>query len=148
MSGRLRATKGAISPGGFTPNARHNSAQTEKADAARGEVGSVHRSEEGRNATGAKGPNLVGLNSETRDRAMAPLREIATTRKVRAFQQTRCRSAKRVASRATGVNDLGKPDAGNPLVRFDEGRGGHPETLTTTVGSISAREPARIPLRS
>jgi hypothetical protein len=30
---------------------------------------------------------------------------------------------------ATTVNDLGEPDAGNPPVRFDEGRLNKPSTL-------------------
>ena len=77
-----------------------------------------------RNGAGAKGPHLVDVNSAAPDRAMAPAREIATTRKVRARQRTLCRTAKRQASTACAVNDHGKPDAGNPPVRFDEGRGG------------------------
>ena len=76
-----------------------------------------------RNGAGAKGPHLVDVNSEAQDRAMAPFGEIATTRKVRAFQRTLCRTAKRIASTARAVNDHGKPEAGKPPVRFDEGRG-------------------------
>jgi len=76
-----------------------------------------------RNGAGAKGPHLVDVNSEAQGRAMAPSREIATTRKVRAFPRTLCRRAKRATSIASAVNGLGEPDAGNPLVRFDEGRG-------------------------
>ncbi len=76
-----------------------------------------------RNGAGAKGPHLVDVNSETQNRAMAPSGEIATTRKVRAFQRTLCRRAKRVTSIAPAVNGLGEPDAGKPPVRFDEGRG-------------------------
>jgi hypothetical protein len=76
-----------------------------------------------RNGAGAKGPYLVGVNCEARDCAMAPCGEIATIRKIRAFQRTLCRSAKRTASIAPAMNDLGEPDAGNPPVRFDEGRG-------------------------
>ncbi len=76
-----------------------------------------------RNGAGAKGPHLVDVNSEARDRAMAPLGEIATTTKVRALQRTLCRNAKRATSIAVAVNDHGKPDAGKPPVRFDEGRG-------------------------
>ena len=123
MSGRLRGISGENSPGGRKPNARHNPAQTGEADAARGEVGSVHSSDEGRNETGAKGPNLVDVNGEAQDRAMAPVWELATTTKVRAPQWTLCRTAKRLASTARAVNDLGEPDAVNPPVRFDEGWG-------------------------
>ena len=128
MSGRLGEISGESSAGGCEPNARHNPAQTGKADAARGAVGSVHSSDEGRNETGAKGPNLVEVNSEAQDCAMAPVWEIATTTKVRAFQRTLCRTAKRTASIARAVNGPGKPDAGNPPVRFDEGRGTHGRT--------------------
>ena len=85
MSGRLRGISGENSPGGSKPNARYNSAPTEKAGAVRGVVGSVHSSDEGRNETGAKGPNLADVNSEAQDRAMAPVWEIATTTKVRAL---------------------------------------------------------------
>jgi hypothetical protein len=123
MSGRLREISGEISSGGSKPNARHNSAPAGETDAARGEVGSVHSSDEGRNETGAKGPNLVDVNSEAQNRAMAPVWEIATTTKVRALQRTLCRTAKKTASIACAVNGLGEPDAGNPPVRFDEGRG-------------------------
>lgn len=76
-----------------------------------------------RNGAGAKGPHVVEVNGEAQDRAMAPIWEIATTRKVRALQWTLCRTAKRMASTARAVNHHGKPDAGNPPVRFDEGRG-------------------------
>ena len=76
-----------------------------------------------RNWAGAKGPHLVDVNSEARDRAMAPHGEIATTIKVQALQRTLCRNAKRATSIAVAVNDHGKPDAGKPPVRFDEGRG-------------------------
>lgn len=72
MFGRLRAISGEISPGGTKPNALHNSAQTEKADAIRREVGSVRSSDESRNEAGAKGPNLVGVISEATDKVMAP----------------------------------------------------------------------------
>jgi hypothetical protein len=123
MSGRLRGISGEISPGGHPPNAWYNGASAPEADAARREVGSVHSSDEGRNEIGAKGPNLVDVNSDAQDRAMAPVWEIATTTKVRAFQRTLCRTVKRTASTACAVNGLGKPDAGNPPVRFDEGRG-------------------------
>ena len=123
MFGRLRAISGEISPGGNSPGARHNSAPTEKADAIRREVGSVRSSDESRNEAGAKGPNLVEVNSEATDEAMAPSMGILTPQKVRAFQRTLCRSAKRVTSIASAVNGHGKPDAVNPPVRFDEGRG-------------------------
>ena len=61
-----------ISPGGLWSNARHNSAPAEKAGTARREVGSVRSSDESRNEAGAKGPNLVEVNSETTDEVMAP----------------------------------------------------------------------------
>ena len=76
-----------------------------------------------RNGAGAKGPHLVDVNSEAQDRAMAPSREIATTTKVRALQRQQCRTAKRMTSTACAMNGHGKPDAGKPPVRFDEGRG-------------------------
>ena len=78
-----------------------------------------------RNGAGAKGPHLVDVNSEAQDRAMAPAREIATTIKVPALPRTLSRTAKSWHSIARAVNGLGKPDAGNPPVRFDEGRGVH-----------------------
>jgi hypothetical protein len=78
-----------------------------------------------RNGAGAKGPHLVEVNSEARDCAMAPVREIATTRKVPALQRTLCRTAKGFSSIARAVNGLGEPDAGKPPVRFDERRGVH-----------------------
>jgi hypothetical protein len=78
-----------------------------------------------RNWARAKGPHLVDVNSEAQSRAMAPAREIATTTKVRALPRTLGRTAKSWHSIARAVNGLGKPDAGNPPVRFDEGRGVH-----------------------
>ena len=77
------------------------------------------------NVVGAKGPHSVDVNSEAQDRAMAPGWEIATTTKVRALQRTLSRTAKSWRSTAWAVNGPGKPDAGNPPVRFDEGRGVH-----------------------
>lgn len=88
MSGRLGEISGEISAGGFAPNAWPNSASAAKADAARGEVGSVHSSDEGRNETGAKGPNLNAGNSVARDEAMAPFMGLATPLKVQALQRT------------------------------------------------------------
>ena len=93
MSGRLGEISGEISAGGFRPNARHNCA-TQKADAARREVGSVHSSDEGRNETGAKRPNLNAGNSVATDEAMAPLLGIRTPLKVQALQRTLYRKAK------------------------------------------------------
>jgi RNA-directed DNA polymerase len=94
MSGRLRGISGENSPGGSKLNARHNSAPAEEADAARGEVGSVHSSDEGRNEAGAKGPNLNAGNSGATDEAMAPLLGLATPPKVQALQRTLYRKAK------------------------------------------------------
>lgn len=95
MSGRLEEISGESSASGLTPNARPNPVKTGEADAARGAVGSVRSSDEGRNETGAKGPNLVDVNSAARNRAMAPHGEIATITRVRARQRTLCRTAKR-----------------------------------------------------
>lgn len=94
MSGRLGELSGEISPGGQPSNARTNSAPAEEAGAARGEVGSVHSSEESRNETGAKGPNLNGGNSVATDEAMAPWLGIRTPLKVQALQRTLYRQAK------------------------------------------------------
>ena len=57
-----------------------------------------------------------------------PWDEIITPNKVRQLQRTLYRKAKengrwRPNVDSQTVNDLGEPDAGNPLVRFDEGRG-------------------------
>ena len=93
MSGRLGELSGEISAGGFSPNARYNSA-SEEADAARREVGSVHSSVEGRNEAGAKGPNLNAGNSVATDEAMAPLLGIRTPLKVQALPLTLDRKAK------------------------------------------------------
>lgn len=93
MSGRLGGISGEISAGGFRPDARHNST-SEEADAAGREVGSVHSSVEGRNETGAKGPNLNAGNSVATDEAMAPLLGIKTPLRVQALQRTLYRKAK------------------------------------------------------
>jgi hypothetical protein len=61
-----------ISAGGLRSNAQRNSAFAGKAGTARREVGSVRSSDESRNEAGAKGPNLVGVNSETMNKVMAP----------------------------------------------------------------------------
>lgn len=94
MSGRLGEISGESSAGGCTSNARTNLAPAGKADAARGAVRSVHSSEEGRNETGAKGPNLNAGNSVARDEAMAPMLGIKTPIKVQALQRTLYRKAK------------------------------------------------------
>src|SRR3989304_8130540 len=94
MSGRLGGIRGENSSGGPKPNARYTSAPAEEAGAARGEVGSVHSSVEGRNETGAKGPNLNAGNSVATDEAMAPLLGLATPPKVQALQRTLYRQAK------------------------------------------------------
>ena len=90
MSGRCAGISGESSPGGQEPNARHNSASAEEADATRGAVGSVHSSDEGRNETGAKGPNLNAGNSVGTDEATAPLLERATPRPPPTKWQRRC----------------------------------------------------------
>ena len=112
MSGRLGGISGEISAGGCEPNARRNPDKLGEAGAARGEVGSVHSSGEGRNETGAKGPNLIGVNSEAAGFAMAPLREIATYQTTRRFPRTRYHTTGSVSSTVRVANDLGKPDAG------------------------------------
>lgn len=94
MSGRCAAISGENSPGGSKPNARPNSAHAGEADVARGVVGSVHSSDEGRNETGVKGPNLNAGDSVATDEAMAPLLGIKTPLKVQALQRTLYRKAK------------------------------------------------------
>ena len=94
MFGRLWEISGESSAGGFAPNAWSNSAPAEKASAARRAVGSVHSSNEGRNETGVKGPNLNAGDSVARDEAMAPLLGIKTPIKVQALQRTLYRKAK------------------------------------------------------
>ena len=59
-----------------------------------GEVGAVHSSVEGRNEAGAKGPHLVGENSEAKDEAMVPEMEIRTPDKIQQLQRTLYRKAK------------------------------------------------------
>jgi len=81
MSGRLGEISGESSAGGVTPNARPNPVKTGEAGAARGAVGSVRSSDEGRNETGVKGPNLAEVNRVAQNRAMAPHGEIATATK-------------------------------------------------------------------
>jgi hypothetical protein len=121
--GRLGGIKDEISTGGQRCPTAGTSGQTVRL------VRPVEKSErfivamKARNGAGAKGPYLADVNSETQDCAMAPLREIATTRKVRAFQRTLSHTAKRATSTACVINGLGEPDAGKPPVRFDEGRG-------------------------
>ena len=121
-----------ISAGGPQGPTASTSSITGKVRAAGGEVGAVHssatpssppaRRPEGGNDAGAKGPYLIGVNSEAAGFAMAPSREIATYQTTRRFPRTLCRAVKGQPDSQT-VNDLGKPDAGDPLVRFDEGRG-------------------------
>ncbi|MSU64945.1 MAG: hypothetical protein EXS38_02320 [Opitutus sp.] len=101
MTGRLRGISGENSPGGCAPNARLKSAPTGEAAAARGVVGSVHSSEEGRNETGVKGPNLNAGDSVATDEAMAPLLGLATPLKVQALQRTLYRKAKENRRRAS-----------------------------------------------
>ena len=115
--------KDEISAGGPLGPTTGTTPKQGKARVAGGEVGAVHSSDEGGNDAGAKGPYSVDVNSEAWDCAMAPFGEIATARKIQMFQRTLCRGAKKETSIAAAVNDPGKPDAGNPPVRFDEGWG-------------------------
>jgi len=123
MLGRMVEIRGEISPGGR----RRPTAGTSGEPVRPAWLG--EKSErfivamKARNGAGAKGPHLVDVNCEMQDRAMAPIWEIATPRKVRAFQRTLCRTAKRLTSTARAVNGLGEPCAGKPPARFDEGRG-------------------------
>ena len=94
MSGRCAGISGESSLGGHGPNVRHNSASAEEAVATRRAVGSVHSSNEGRNETGAKEPNLNAGNCVATDEAMAPLLGIKTPLKVQALQWTLYRKAK------------------------------------------------------
>ena len=68
---------------------------------------------------------MVEENSEAEDEAMIPEKEITTPDKVQQLQRTLYRKAKENICDSQTVNNLGKPDAGNPPVRFDEGRGVH-----------------------
>jgi hypothetical protein len=68
---------------------------------------------------------LVEENSEAEDEAMIPGKETTTPIKVQPLQRTLYRKAKQNICDSQTVNNLGKPDAGNPPVRFDEGRGVH-----------------------
>ena len=128
MFGRVVGIKDEISPGGRRRPPTDTSGEPVRSVRPREKSERFIVATKAGNAAGAKGPHLVDVNSEAQDHAMAPLREIATTRKVRAFPRTLCRSAKKVTSRASAVNDLGEPDAGKPPVRFDEGRGTHGRT--------------------
>jgi hypothetical protein len=123
MLGRVVGTRDEISFGGW----RHPTAGTSGEPVRSARPG--EKSErfivamKAHNGAGAKGPHLIEVNREAQNRAMAPSREIATTTKVCAPQRTLCRPVKRIASIAWAVNGHGKPDAGKPPVRFDEGRG-------------------------
>jgi len=66
----------------------------DKTRVAKGEVGAVHRSDEGGNDAGAKGPHLIDGNSEAVGEAMAPATEIETPSKVQPLQRTLYRKAK------------------------------------------------------
>ena len=132
---------GENSPGGCKPNARPNSAQTEEADAARRVVGSVHSSGEGRNETGAKGPNLNAGNSVATDEAMAPLLGILTPLKVQAPQRTLYRKAKDTPLVPIAVRRMFSESRMREIRPSGLMRGGECSgELTTTVGSISVRE--------
>jgi hypothetical protein len=123
MLGRVVGTRDEISPGGRRRPTAGPSGEPVRPVRSREKSERFIVATKARNGAGAKGPYLVGVNCERPDRAMAPLGEIATTRKLRAFQRILYRSTKRVASTVPAVNDHGKPDAGKPPVRFDEGRG-------------------------
>ena len=76
-----------------------------------------------RNGAGAKGPYLVGVNRGAGGRRWFLYWKYKTPNQPRPLQRTLCRKVKNPRSTALAVNDLGKPDAVNPPVRFDEGRG-------------------------
>jgi hypothetical protein len=123
MFGRLEGTRDEISPGGRRRPTAGTSGEPVRLVWLREKSERFIVAVKARNGAGAKGPHLVDVTSEAPDRAMAPIREIATTTKVRALQRPLCRTAKGTASTACAVNGLGEPDAGKPPVRFDEGRG-------------------------
>jgi len=123
MLGRLGGIRDAISSGGRRRPTAGTSGEPARPVRPREKSERLIVATKARNGAGAKGPHLVDVNGGAQDRAMAPVRERATTRKVRAPQWTLCRTAKRFASIARAVNGLGEPDAGKPPVRFDEGRG-------------------------
>ena len=98
MSGRLREISGAISSGRPRPDVRSSSNLAVKAGAARGEVGSVYRSNEGGDVAGAKGPNLNSVNSEAQDPCDGSLEGDSNDKKVRALQRTLCRHINRAVT--------------------------------------------------
>ena len=123
MLGRVEGTRDEISPGGRRRPTAGTSGEPVRP------VWPGEKSErfivatKARNGAGAKGPHLVDVNRGIEGRAMAPFGEIKTHRTARWFQRTLCRIAKGLGPTARAVNGLGEPDAGEPPVRFDEGRG-------------------------
>ena len=125
MSGQVVVLREEICLGGLQGPTAGASGDPARLVLAGAEVGKARNTDEAANPRGGKGPYLVDVNSGAQDYAMAPFGEIATVTKVRVLQRTLCRTAKRMAAIARAMNGLGKPDAGNLLVRFDEGRGVH-----------------------
>ena len=79
------------------------------------------------NAAGAKGPHSVDENSEATFGEGSREGNITAKQKLECFNELFCRQAKEGRrwsrlSKSRTVNNPGKPDAGNPPVRFDEGR--------------------------
>ena len=122
-----------------TASASGPTARLEPAVAA---VGAVHSSDEGSNDAGAKGPYLVDGDSEVADEVNAAERWLPNTGKTSVLPRTLATHPKRCPSTVCVANDLGKPDAGNPPVRFDEGRGERKDTdnygLFNPLGELSA----------
>mgnify|MGYP001563225560 CR=1 FL=1 len=123
MFGRVVGTRDEISSGGRRRPTAGTSGEPARPVWPREKSERFIVATKARNWAGVKGPHLVDVNSEAQASAMAPSREIATTTKVRALQRQQCRTAKRTVSTARAVNGHGKPCAGKPPARFDEGRG-------------------------
>jgi len=128
MPGRVVEIREEISPGGRQRPTTGTSG--EPARPVRPEEKSERRvvATKARNGAGAKGPHLVGVNCEAESWRWFLHWKYKTPHKARPLPRTLCRTAKRPASTARAVNDHGKPDAGEPPVRFDEGRGVPPRT--------------------
>jgi len=109
--------------GGLQSPSERTSAQGARRPSVAAEVGAVHSSSEGSNDARAKGPHLNEANKEGKDVVMAPQGQRTPEKKSKNFDGKLCREAKAAKPTVTRKNVLGKPDAGEPPVRFDEGWG-------------------------
>jgi hypothetical protein len=124
MPGQIVRLKVEVCDGGPRGPSERTSVPDVRRAYALAEVGAARSSNEGGNDAGAKGPCLNTGNETARDESMAPKGDKNGKKSPSAASEAY--GAKRrgtILARVMRRSVLGKPDAVDPLVRFDEGWG-------------------------